>query len=507
MFEFNAYRSVHKAPFEKTGKSVIDKHKLHELDKELVTMEAVDAHNKKVTKEFNEKLKQEEMMESLVNHKIAKNRSYYVLDKLYPTYADNLLGEAYSTIFIRSLPHDSNFVAEYFKALNTMGHMYIRKLGGMPYLKHVIESNHNPYLTKLYKVVDEQAKKHVEEVSKKLKNSINNEEIYEMIHGKINDEEQKKLIKNINQLGTDKLTELIKYKVVSVVKDEQQREKDEREQRTILKNELVDPDRTADLTDNNDRLNTGDQVEDVDTVSDKKIPEGNDDIPKAEKSKKKSKSIPMTKKDEDDLGADNLEKDVDTDFDKKKNEDNKAKNKKIKNTNKKNDNGIPKGTMVTKLDKKKDDKGKVHRGMEEWSTWQVMEKHDPITGKFNYDQNKQGKTLFFSIINSIAKESIFGAQESVTKITDIPSYVLENPLNLELFNIYAKDNQGGLEDVEMSTIHDPKVIGSSEDYVMDKDSIMTEAVLQYTLLETAYTMKLINPTATEVREQCERLLA
>jgi len=60
--------------------------------------------------------------------------------------------------------------------------------------------------------------------------------------------------------------------------------------------------------------------------------------------------------------------------------------------------------------------------------------------------------------------------------------------------------------MELSHIHEPKVLGSSNEKPIDPDQIMTEALIQYTLLEAAYTMKLIDPSAKELRDQTNYLL-
>ena len=66
-----------------------------------------------------------------------------------------------------------------------------------------------------------------------------------------------------------------------------------------------------------------------------------------------------------------------------------------------------------------------------------------------------------------------------------------------------KDNEDGIEDITLSSVHEPKVMGSTN---IDTDSVLTESTIQYTLLEAAHTMRLINPTEKQIKEQSDYLL-
>jgi hypothetical protein len=96
--------------------------------------------------------------------------------------------------------------------------------------------------------------------------------------------------------------------------------------------------------------------------------------------------------------------------------------------------------------------------------------------------------------------------ESITKKDfNTPEVVMENPLNLDIFMEYLKDNSMGYDILEKANTHEPEVYGGTAP-VIDHDKILTESLVQYTLLESANTMRLIDVTPEMVRQQSDYLL-
>ena len=85
-----------------------------------------------------------------------------------------------------------------------------------------------------------------------------------------------------------------------------------------------------------------------------------------------------------------------------------------------------------------------------------------------------------------------------------PKVLMENPTNLDKFIEFMNDSRHN--DWNVGDASEPIEVASNDvmsDYVED---ILTEATLQYGLLETAYTMKLINPTYAQLAAQSNWLL-
>ena len=76
---------------------------------------------------------------------------------------------------------------------------------------------------------------------------------------------------------------------------------------------------------------------------------------------------------------------------------------------------------------------------------------------------------------------------------------------MDIFMEYLKDNSDGYDVIEKSETHEPTVLGSSAPMV-DYDKVLTESLIQYTLLECASTIKLIDVTPEMIRQQSDYLL-
>lgn len=490
--DLHMYSVVHRT-VKGTKESPIDFKAMQEQQRRAVALE----NSLKVQKELEEKAIAKNKQMAMEHASFAKNSSNFVrnaaMNKMYSEIAEECLGEAFSYIYLNSLPHDKHFVKENAVPLIKMGCFYMKKLGGMKYLKQRVMETHNPFLKGLYNAVEETAKDIYKKRAKKVANTISDEEAMNIIKGKVDDKSRNEMLAKIDTLGADELSELVKNKVIAVVKDEHQREKDERDFRSELKNDIDDPElspSSSELGNDIDDIDTGDNMDDVDSVDDTNAPD-NKKPAKAKKSTFTPKKVSSP-----------------SDKDKEKKNDDFDENKPVGlgKTKEKKDN--TKAGMVTKLDKKKDDT-KIKSGLESFSISELSNRWDPVKNSFTYNRNSRPKDLFYAINYSVMRDMVNDsiASENATAINAkpvTPKYVLENPLNLDVFMSYMfKDNADGIEDITLSSVHEPKVMGSSN---IDTDSVLTESTIQYTLLETAHTMKLINPTEKEIKEQSDYLL-
>ena len=107
------------------------------------------------------------------------------------------------------------------------------------------------------------------------------------------------------------------------------------------------------------------------------------------------------------------------------------------------------------------------------------------------------------VANKVIRESAVAEGLTVEK-KETPQLLLENPLNINIFDVYIQDKNEDLYDLSRMDMSDRPVIASTSH--LDKDYILSEAVLQYTLFEVAHTMKLINVTPTYIKQQSDFLM-
>lgn len=426
-----------------------------------------------------------------------------VIEAASRSIADKVLSETFANIYVKSLPLDKEFVTENIDHLKDFAYMYIRKLGGMDYLRKRVTEAKSPFLDKLYRVCLEQSNKMSISRAKKVMSQNSTDLLHEITEKPYTDEENKQILKNIDTLGADELAELVKQKIINVVKDEKMREKEEREFRTVIKNDLLDtspgvPVENEIGSKNSELPDTGDKVEDL---SKKDMASAPDDAAEPDKTVKKNPSgsgfnpDKMQKKDKQDT-VNKEEKKVD---------------KKAKD--------IEQDADVNDTDdelkgKKKDKKGKdltkesailVNQNL---TLEQILESYNPVDGYLTRDKDKLPKSFLFSIVNSVIKNMVTDVSVTESKTVDIKNKkykaVMENPLNLDVFATYLQNGDDSINTLEQAPISEPNVIGTDK---IDTGSILTEAVIQYGLLETAYTMKLINVTPSMVKEQADYLMA
>ena len=130
------------------------------------------------------------------------------------------------------------------------------------------------------------------------------------------------------------------------------------------------------------------------------------------------------------------------------------------------------------------------------------------------------KSLFNAMTNSIYHEMINAVKEcgecgcgedcddtvhiSMTpnKISPTVNRVATTPLMMTSFDDFLNDYQDDMKHVDSLRIANKAAIAGDETRISSED-VLAEALTQYTLLETAMTIKLITPTQKEVREAAQ----
>ncbi|MBF1107023.1 MAG: hypothetical protein HXL57_00765 [Solobacterium sp.] len=364
-----------------------------QVERDQMLAEAAKLENERLNEE---KIAYERDAALKANHRaLMKNYRGAGINALAASIPNAILAECFNTVFVKALPHDTDYVDENIKTIKNMGAMYVKKIGGVKALAESANRTNSPFLRALLEFCNEFSQAIIMERVKEINEAETEEEIKEMISPQLNDEERNTILVKMDKLGSDELAEMISNKVIDVVRDEQQREKD--------------------------------QAEILDT----------------------------------------MEKDMNEDPNDVKVDD--------------------------REDTTADDVAEAAK--------HVAETYNPLTRTFNYDKKDTNKSFFFSLMQGIATKVLKESTQTESTHVETPQVLLENPLNLNIFDVYMQDKNEDLDDLRRMDMTDTGEIARTTS--LDKDFILSEALLQYTMFETAHTMKLVNITLDDIRQQAD----
>lgn len=364
-----------------------------QVERDQMLAEAAKLENERLNEE---KIAYERDAALKANHRaLMKNYRGAGINALAASIPNAILAECFNTVFVKALPHDTDYVDENINTIKNMGAMYVKKIGGVKALAESANRTNSPFLRTLLEFCNEFSQAIIMERVKEINEAETEEEIKEMISPQLNDEERNTILVKMDKLGSDELAEMISNKVIDVVRDEQQREKD--------------------------------QAEILDT----------------------------------------MEKDMNEDPNDVKVDD--------------------------REDTTADDVAEAAK--------HVAETYNPLTRTFNYDKKDTNKSFFFSLMQGIATKVLKESTQTESTHVETPQVLLENPLNLNIFDVYMQDKNEDLDDLRRMDMTDTGEIARTTS--LDKDFILSEALLQYTMFETAHTMKLVNITLDDIRQQAD----
>lgn len=364
-----------------------------QVERDQMLAEAAKLENERLNEE---KIAYERDAALKANHRaLMKNCRGAGINALAASIPNAILAECFNTVFVKALPHDTDYVDENINTIKNMGAMYVKKIGGVKALAESANRTNSPFLRALLEFCNEFSQAIIMERVKEINEAETEEEIKEMISPQLNDEERNTILVKMDKLGSDELAEMISNKVIDVVRDEQQREKD--------------------------------QAEILDT----------------------------------------MEKDMNEDPNDVKVDD--------------------------REDTTADDVAEAAK--------HVAETYNPLTRTFNYDKKDTNKSFFFSLMQGIATKVLKESTQTESTKVETPQVLLENPLNLNIFDVYMQDKNEDLDDLRRMDMTDTGEIARTTS--LDKDFILSEALLQYTMFETAHTMKLVNITLDDIRQQAD----
>lgn len=364
-----------------------------QVERDQMLAEAAKLENERLNEE---KIAYERDAALKANHRaLMKNYRGAGINALAASIPNAILAECFNTVFVKALPHDTDYVDENIKTIKNMGAMYVKKIGGVKALAESANRTNSPFLRALLEFCNEFSQAIIMERVKEINEAETEEEIKEMISPQLNDEERNTILVKMDKLGSDELAEMISNKVIDVVRDEQQREKDQAEILDTMEKDMNEDPNAVEVDDRED------------TTA--------DDVAEAAK--------------------------------------------------------------------------------------HVAESYNPLTRTFNYDKKDTNKSFFFSLMQGIATKVLKESTQTESTHVETPQVLLENPLNLNIFDVYMQDKNEDLDDLRRMDMTDTGEIARTTS--LDKDFILSEALLQYTMFETAHTMKLVNITLDDIRQQAD----
>jgi len=364
-----------------------------QVERDQMLAEAAKLENERLNEE---KIAYERDAALKANHRaLMKNYRGAGINALAASIPNAILAECFNTVFVKALPHDTDYVDENINTIKNMGAMYVKKIGGMKALAESANRTNSPFLRALLEFCNEFSQAIIMERVKEINEAETEEEIKEMISPQLNDEERNTILVKMDKLGSDELAEMISNKVIDVVRDEQQREKDQAEILDTMEKDMNEDPNAVEVDDRED------------TTA--------DDVAEAAK--------------------------------------------------------------------------------------HVAESYNPLTRTFNYDKKDTNKSFFFSLMQGIATKVLKESTQTESTHVETPKVLLENPLNLNIFDVYMQDKNEDLDDLRRMDMTDTGEIARTTS--LDKDFILSEALLQYTMFETAHTMKLVNITLDDIRQQAD----
>ena len=480
MGEFsNVYRTV-KSNVRSYGPITVDLHEMAVNDRALKAVREQNEYNKKVMAANELRLKQKEMLESRVALDLLNVTKSKILNESAKKIPDKLLFEVFSNIYIKAFDKnpviegdfnliDRPYIIDNYMAFRNMAEMYIRKIGGYEHLKQVAMESTSPFIKNLYKIITEATKNAMADRNKKASKCLTETEVREMIQPKPTDKEREEVLKRIDSLGADELAELVHSKVVKVVADVGSKAKQEQEFQNLLKSDLKDGGALVEPSQISNTSN-GDSVAPPSTSSNA----GSEDPASMDE------DIDMR------TGDDDMTSDVDEPASKDGSED----------PNKGNNTSKEKAPAKQINDKNKKNEVK------EVTMSSLYETYDPITSTFTYNKQDYPRSLYRSMLQSSLREAIYSTTESYNAfdVSNVPKKLLNNPVNLDIFRTYLAENS-----VKPYEYHTRQ---TSNEVIVDeniREKVVADTIIQYTLIETAHTMKLINVSQNDIAEQCKYL--
>lgn len=429
----------------------------------------------------------------------------------YAKFPELIFREYFTTLVKESLIWDDYAIKEMANGIRYMSHKYIAEaIGGLGGLQKAYEETGSTYLKKVYDTCMEAGKAIAKKKKAKMEETINSSNVDNAKLDFSMDSEDEELVdKKMSELNIEDISDLVKDKVLQVVKDENESQKKDDEFVSGLKEDIQAAEAEEKIPENQPRtVNNGDApaANPTSGTADTEAAGGG--------GKKKSKNDDEGEESEDDTSTD----DTDTeDKEDKKKSSKKSEPKEDESKDKKDDE--PKEEPKSESGKKKDDD--TDDSSDDKKDDSKSKKDDGSKTDDKKDDDKKAakesistyalnsrvevqRSLFRSMVNRsysrVVRENAaiaVASEEDPTSAHCISSRN-EPPGNVNVYDIYL---QGENEDLSyIDFVRNSSPISHGDNDKIDADEILAEAIGMFTLLECAYSIKLISPSIRDLKK-------
>lgn len=458
-----------------------------EQERKLREERAKQASELKKTTEANDRIMRRFASNDQAKRILLEAQKKQVIAELYNYIPLCIMNEVFSRIMLKALPHDEDYIQENSQAIKAVNQVYLHHLGGLKYLKEQAARTNSSFLKKFYEMVKEDSAEVIKDKLEDIRDAKSENDIKDILDNKVTPAQDEKIKKDIDDLNPDEAAELVQNKVLDVVRDEAKRQAEDANFRAELKDkadaydqqhkeeqepspaegdvnkEEVPPEESPAAADNTEEPADENPESEESPEAEEKPEEAPKDTPAEPTTAPTEDKVEEPKENPE---PPKVEKDEQPKSEEKKPEPAKPAEKPAED----------------KKEEPKKDEAKTEAAM--------LAKY-----MLNASTILHENTLFFSMMRSIHKDMINVLKEGA--YDSCPKTVLTSPLNLNAFDVYLKDYQRDFRQVDALRISNKAPLAGTDVHINSED-IMAEALTQYTLLETAMTLKLINPKPSEV---------
>ena len=206
-----------------------------------------------------------------------------VINKLYHYIPLQIMNEAFTTIMIKALPHDEDYIEACREQIETVNKIYLYHIGGVNRLKEQARRTGSNFLKKYYGIIHENSNKIIDDKVNKIKEAQTEDEVNAIIKSGIDTDDAEKITQDIDSLGTDEIAELVQNKVLDVVKDESKKQSEAADFKDELKKRAEEYENQDNET-NDDSLTSGSENAEEEPDSSNADEEPKEEEPKTESS-------------------------------------------------------------------------------------------------------------------------------------------------------------------------------------------------------------------------------
>ena len=394
-------------------------------------------------------------------------------------YPEIIFRDYFTKLVKESLLWDKDFIDQTSDSIRYISHKYIAEaIGGLEGLKKAAKENHSSYLQKVYDVCMESGKKLADKKKKELEKKVDaNNCDKAKLDFSIDSDGEDLIEKNMNNLDIADISEMVKNKVLQVVKDENDAQKKDDEFVANLKDDIQQNE------------NEGEDGEEIPDDQVKAMTVNNGDAP-TDATGQDASGVTASEVGSTESVGDDTESSEDTSTDDEKDsEDLKDTAKDLKEDSAK----TQKGTSEDK------DLEKAAQGKESAkpaaSAKESLEQY-ALDGRISIQRSLFRSMMARSFNQTIKENASLDVASDGEKTADARFG------STSVYDIYLQDENEDLSYIDYARNNTPNSVGDNTK--IDRDEILAEAIGMYTILECAYSIKLISPTAKELRQTIMR---